>query len=69
MDAPLHDCTSAVQCTAVRIVWEYGVKTVEIRRKLLAQYGFDNSKTQRKADEYVEMFQAERKKCNQRSCI
>jgi len=39
MDAPLQDCTIEEQRGVVRFLWAEGVKSVEIHRRMLAQYG------------------------------
>jgi len=39
MDAPLQDCTIEQQRGVVRFLWAERVKPVEIRRRMLAQYG------------------------------
>jgi hypothetical protein len=39
MAAPLSDCTIEEQRAVVRFQWAEGVKSVEIHRRMLAQYG------------------------------
>jgi transposase len=39
MAAPLGDCTIEEQRAVVRFLWAEGVKSVEIHRQMLAQYG------------------------------
>jgi hypothetical protein len=39
MAAPLSDCTIEEQRTVVRFLWAEGVKSAEIHRRMLVQYG------------------------------
>jgi hypothetical protein len=39
MVAPLSDCTIEEQRAVVRFLWAEGVKSTEIHRQMLAQYG------------------------------
>jgi hypothetical protein len=39
MAAPLSDCTIEEQCAIVHFLWAEGVKSVELHRRMLAQYG------------------------------
>ena len=55
MDAPLQDCTIEEQRGVVRFLWAEGVKSVEIHRRVFAQYG-QSTMSQRKLYEWVEMF-------------
>jgi len=59
MDALLQDCTIKKQRGVVRFFWAEGVKTVEIRRRILAQYG-QSTMNQRKVYEWVERFKSGR---------
>jgi transposase len=53
--APLHDCTIEEQCTVVRFLWAEGVKSAEIHRRMLAQYGA-RTMHQRKIYEWIGRF-------------
>ena len=55
MDAPLQDCTIEEQCGVVRLLRAEGAKPMEIRRRMLAQYG-QSIMSQRKVYEWVEKF-------------
>jgi len=55
MDVPLQDCTIEEERGVVRFIWAEGVKTLEIHRRMLAQYG-QNTMRQRKVYEWVERF-------------
>ena len=62
MDAPLEDCTIEEQRGVVRFLWAEGAKSVEIHRRMLAQYG-ENTMCQRKVSEWVERFKSGRTRC------
>jgi len=47
IDPPLQDCTIEEQRGVVRFVWAEGAKSVEIHRRMLAQYG-QSTMSQRK---------------------
>jgi len=47
MDPPLEDCTIEEQRGLVRFLWAEGVKPVEIRRRMLHQYGQSTSVNER----------------------
>jgi hypothetical protein len=55
MAAPLSDCTSVEQRAVVGFLWAEGVKSVEIHRRMLAQYGA-HTMHQRKIYEWTERF-------------
>jgi len=55
MDAPLQDCTIEEQRGVVRLVWAEGEKSVEIHRRMLAQYG-QSTMRQRKVYQWMEKF-------------
>jgi len=55
MGAPLQDCTIEEQRGVVRFLWTEGVKSLEIRRRMLAQYG-QSTMSQRKVYEWIERF-------------
>jgi hypothetical protein len=55
MAAPLSDCTIEEQCAIVRFLWAEGVKSVEIHRQMLAQYGA-RTRHQQKIYEWTECF-------------
>ena len=59
MNAPLQDCTIEEQRDVVRFLWAERVKSVEIHRRMLAQYG-QNTMSQRKVYEWVERFKSGR---------
>jgi len=59
MNAPLQDCTIEEQRGVVRFLWAEGVKPVEIRRRMLAQYG-QSTMSQRKVYEWMERFKSGR---------
>ena len=52
MYAPFQDCTIEEQRGVVRFLWTEGVKTFEIHRRMLAQYG--------QSTEWVERFKSGR---------
>jgi len=54
MDAPLQDYTIEEQRGVVRLIWA-GAKTVEIHRRMLAQYG-QSTMSHQKVYEWVERF-------------
>jgi transposase len=55
MAAPLSDCTIEEQRPVVRFLWAEGAKSVEIHRRMLAQYGA-RTMHQRKIYEWIERF-------------
>jgi transposase len=55
MAAPLSNCTIEEQQTVVHFPWAEGVKSVEIHRQMLAQYGA-HTMHQRKMYEWIERF-------------
>jgi len=59
MDPPLQDCTIEEQRGIVRFLWAEGAKSVEIHRRMLAQYG-QSTMRQRKVYEWVESFKSGR---------
>jgi len=59
MDALLQDCTIKKQHGVVRFLWAEAVKSVEIHRRMLAQYG-QSTMNQRKVYEWVERFKSGR---------
>jgi transposase len=54
MAAPLSDCTIEERAV-VRFLWAEGVKSEEIHRRMLAQYG-TSTMHQRKIYEWIERF-------------
>jgi len=56
MSAPLLDCTIVEQCALIQYLWSEGIKSSEIHRKLLAQYG-ENCIMQMMVYQWVERFQ------------
>ena len=59
IDAPLQNCTIEEQCGIVRFLWAEGVKSVEIHRRMLVQYG-QSTMSQRKVYEWMERFKSGR---------
>jgi len=57
MDTALQDCTIEEQRGIVRFLWAESVKSVEIHRSMLAQYG-QSTMSQRKVYEWVERFKS-----------
>jgi transposase len=55
MAAPLSDCTIEEQRAVVRFLWTEGVKSAEICRRMLAQYG-TRTMHQRKIYKWTERF-------------
>jgi transposase len=55
MAAPLSDCTIEEQRAVVRFLWAEGVKSVEIRHRMLTQYG-TRTMNQRKIYEWIQRF-------------
>jgi len=55
----LQDCTIEEQRGVVRFLWAEGVKSAEIHRRMLAQYG-QSTMIQRKVYEWVERFKSGR---------
>jgi hypothetical protein len=55
MAAPLSNCTIEEQPTVVCFLWPEGVKTAEIHRRILAEYGA-RTMQQRKISEWTERF-------------
>jgi transposase len=55
MAAPLRDCTIKEQRAVVRFLWAEGVKSAEIHRRMLPQYGA-RTMHQRKIYERIERF-------------
>jgi hypothetical protein len=58
MAAPLSDCTIGGQRAVVRFLWAERVKSAEIHRRLLAQYGA-RTMHQRKIYEWIERLRRE----------
>jgi len=58
-DVPLQDGTIEEQRGVVCVLWAEGLKHVEIRRRMLAQYG-QSTMSQRKFYEWVESFKSSR---------
>jgi len=59
MDAPLQHCTIEEQRGVVRFLCAEGAKSVEIHRRMLAQYG-QSTMSQRKVYEWLERFNSGR---------
>jgi len=59
MDPPLQDCTIEEQRGVLRFLRAEGVKSVEIHRCMLAEYG-QSTMSQRKVYEWMEMFKSVR---------
>jgi transposase len=55
MAVPLSDCTIEEQRTVVRFLWSEGVKSAEIHRRMLAEYGACTMH-QRRIYEWIERF-------------
>jgi hypothetical protein len=55
MAAPLSDCNIEEQRAVVRFLWSEGIKSAEIHRRMLAQYGA-RTMHQRKIYEWIERF-------------
>jgi hypothetical protein len=55
MAAPLNDCTIKEQRAIVCFLWADGVKSAEIHRRILAQYGA-RTMHQRKIYKWIERF-------------
>jgi hypothetical protein len=63
MAAPLGDCTIEEQRAVVRFLWAEGVKSADIHRRMLAQYG-TRTMHQRNIYEWTERFKEVKNKCN-----
>jgi hypothetical protein len=63
MAAPLSDCAIEEQRAVVRFLWAEGVKSAEIHRRMLAQYGA-RTMHQRNIYEWTERFKEVKNKCN-----
>jgi transposase len=55
MVAPLSDCTIEEQRAVVRFLWAKGVKSAEIHRRMLTQYGA-STMHQRNIYEWIERY-------------
>jgi hypothetical protein len=56
MTAPLSDCTNKEQHALVSFLWAEGIKSAEIHRRILAQYGA-RIVNQRKICEWIDRFE------------